>query len=372
MDPWGRILAIALLIHGALLTLSGALLTLAGMGGTGSSGLFRQAPMTDIRILGLGVGILQIVAGLRNLRKRERPLATTALLLGLPTGLFYPRGSFGLLLGGFGLAVLFRREIQTYLKLAPQADGPEKNTGESLDGAQPPPAQETEPAPLAPRVALPSEGRAVRPPRMAAPQAQPRQVASPRQPARPAEGRESGSSGPPAALQKNVGMRGGRKEGQKAFWREGQLLFARHGAVLPSRCIKCNNFTTEPPKKSQFYWHPSGWNFLYLLAPAIYRTVAKAVRHQVDVTFAVCPSCYQKRTVLLVVGYLGMIASLIACLPFVSNDKPAGSLLCVLGFFLFFLMTRAANRRLVPVRIDEAIAQLKGCGEGFLASLDRG
>ena len=128
----------------------------------------------DIIVWGLGAGVLQLVAGLRNLHKSERALAAVALVVGLPTGLMNTWGSFGFLMGAFGLAVLFRREVLAILQPARPAAGPDENTSDSPDVAKP--------APVAPRVAPSSQERVVTPPQTVPAQVQARQVILPRIP----------------------------------------------------------------------------------------------------------------------------------------------------------------------------------------------
>jgi len=176
---------------------------------------------------------------------------------------------------------------------------------------------------------------------------------------------------PHAATKTNATISDGKKTGTKHFWRKGPMLFARHGSILPSRCVKCNHFTTEPLKRQSFYWHPSAWNLLYLFTPIVYRLVAKIVRRQADVTFALCQPCRRKRLIVVSVGYLGILASLFMLMVTLNarDDKPTESLLCVLGFVISFVLMKVVCRRIIPVYIEDSIVRVKGCGKAFLLSL---
>jgi hypothetical protein len=154
-----------------------------------------------------------------------------------------------------------------------------------------------------------------------------------------------------------------------AFWRSGPILMTRHAAVLPARCVKCNAELEAPPKKQRFYWHHQAWFALVLLNAIIYIVVAMIVRRHADVTYGLCALHRQrrKRGIWLSVG--GILLSLALIFFGVTTSQPVLFLIALLGFLMSIVIAIVKSRTLLPVRIDKSGAQLKGCGEAFLASL---
>jgi hypothetical protein len=162
---------------------------------------------------------------------------------------------------------------------------------------------------------------------------------------------------------------GGQYVAPGAFWRSGPILMTRHAAVLPARCVKCNAELEAPLKKQRFYWHHQAWFVLVLLNAIIYIVVALIVRRHADVTYGLCAPHRQrrKRGILLAVG--GLLLSLALIFVGVATSQSALLLIALLGFLMSIVIAVVKGRTLLPVRIDKSGAQLKGCGEAFLASL---
>jgi hypothetical protein len=162
---------------------------------------------------------------------------------------------------------------------------------------------------------------------------------------------------------------GGQYAAPGAFWRSGPILMTRHAAVLPARCVKCNAELEAPLKKQRFYWHHQAWFVLVLLNAIIYIVVALIVRRHADVTYGLCAPHRQrrKRGILLAVG--GLLLSLALIFVGVATSQSALLLIALLGFLMSIVIAVVKGRTLLPVRIDKSGAQLKGCGEAFLASL---
>lgn len=174
---------------------------------------------------------------------------------------------------------------------------------------------------------------------------------------------------PYAAPRSDVNAGGGRASPQGMFWRAGSLLVARHGAVLPPRCVKCNEPADGQPKQQRFYWHHPAWFLLILVNIILYVVVAVLVRRHADVTLGLCQDHRRKRTQGILVTFAG-IGSAVALFAFgIVAAQPimvVASLLVVLATIVVGIVK---TRVLFPVRIDQGGAQLKGCCEAFLAGL---
>jgi hypothetical protein len=162
---------------------------------------------------------------------------------------------------------------------------------------------------------------------------------------------------------------GGPYATPNAFWRSGPILMTRHGAVLPGRCVKCNAEAQESLKKQRFYWHHQAWFALVLANAIIYVVVAMIVRRHADVTYCLCAPHKQQRKRGVFLGVGGILFSLVLIFVGIANNQAALTLIAVLGFLVSIVIAIVKGRTLLPVRIDKAGAQFKGCCEAFLSSL---
>jgi len=121
-------------------------------------------------------------------------------------------------------------------------------------------------------------------------------------------------------------------------------LMTRPGAILPTRCVKCNAEVQEIPKKQRFYWHHQAWFALVLFNAIIYVVVAMIVRRHADVTFGLCTLHRQrrKRGILLAVG--AILLSLALLFVGIAGSLPALILIALLAFLMSIVL--AADSRL--------------------------
>jgi hypothetical protein len=156
---------------------------------------------------------------------------------------------------------------------------------------------------------------------------------------------------------------------QGMFWRSGPLLMARDGTVLPARCVKCNGQVHEPLKRHRFYWHHPAFFALLLLNAIIYIIVALIVRRRAEVTFGLCPAHRRKRNQGILIGVGGVVASIALIVGGAVLNTPVLSLVAIFALVISIIVAISMGRPLLPARIDKSSAQLKGCGEAFLAGL---
>jgi hypothetical protein len=175
----------------------------------------------------------------------------------------------------------------------------------------------------------------------------------------------------PYAPPKSAELEEGRRyDHANVAWRDGKLLMVRKDAVLPDRCLKCN----EPAEGYQFKRALSWAHPLYavlILSPIIYVVVYLIVRRQGKVTVGVCPLHRKKRTRAILVGWLIALAGIgsffVAAV--VPNNLVGASV--VIGFVLILagLIGGAfGSRILIPQRIDKHFIWLNKVSPVYLMS----
>lgn len=163
----------------------------------------------------------------------------------------------------------------------------------------------------------------------------------------------------------------GNPSPQNTYWRSGALLMARNGAVLPPRCVKCNAEAAAPMKKQRFYWHHPAWFAFVLINVFVYLIVALIVRRSCYVSYGLCQIHKQKRIRGILIGLGGVVLAALLTAAAVMASRAELVLVAILLFVGSLVVSVVLGRTLMPVRIDRSAAQLKGCGEAFLATLPR-
>lgn len=156
--------------------------------------------------------------------------------------------------------------------------------------------------------------------------------------------------------------------GSKGVWRDGKDLVTVQGALLPSRCVKCNAPGT-PGKPVQLWWHHGGYYLFVFLSPIIYIIVALIARNGAVVSPALCEEHKKRRTQANLIGWLGSIGSIFLCLFFASVGQGVLALMSVAGFITCVVIAMSRGRVVTAKRINKVHVRMGGCGEEFLDSL---
>lgn len=183
-------------------------------------------------------------------------------------------------------------------------------------------------------------------------------------------GRVSGAVPPPlpgGALDYRAG--GGGIDG--AAWQALGRLCACDQAILPARCVKCNGEAEVRMKRKQFTWAPP---LVYLgllggLLPCL--ILVLVLQKKATITYGLC-GVHRRRHFNKVWISLGCVALAIACFAGAGMYDDAAAGLIILGFVVLLGMLiylAIAGPVLKPARIDQGVAEFKGCGADFLASL---
>jgi len=172
----------------------------------------------------------------------------------------------------------------------------------------------------------------------------------------------------PAFFQK---LREGVAVGSAAgLWRDGKVLVMRHDAVLPDRCVKCNQPAHGYRLKRNLSWH-TPWLYLLLLAAwLIYLIVALIVSKRARIQIGLCPRhrSIRKRDIMIT---LLLFVSSLGSFIIAGNMTPAWPY--VLAGFAGLLASLIYGVVRVPMvqpkRIDNELVRLSGASKDFLAEL---
>jgi hypothetical protein len=116
------------------------------------------------------------------------------------------------------------------------------------------------------------------------------------------------------------------------------------------------------------YWHPP-WVWLTFLAGAlIYVVVALVVRKSATVHVGLCEKHRSRRRMGMLVGWLGVLATIATCSVGMEHEPAAAAGLGFLGFIVFLIVGIVLAQAVQPKKIDELYAWVK-CGRPFVDSL---
>ena len=151
--------------------------------------------------------------------------------------------------------------------------------------------------------------------------------------------------------------------GSGEYRRDGKDVVLRPGSALPPRCVKCNEPAILPMKARKVYWHHWGWYLLVFANIVIYVVVALIIRRKAEVTYGVCAGHRLRRRAFIAIGVVGVTLGALLIGP---------SPVLAITMILACLLAGVVGSRLVhATRVTKEEVRLAGCGEAFLASLER-
>jgi hypothetical protein len=125
-----------------------------------------------------------------------------------------------------------------------------------------------------------------------------------------------------------------------AVWRDGPTLVMQPGAVLPDRCVKCNELAAPPTRTRKLYWHHWSIYLIILLNVVIYVIVAMIVRKRATVAPGLCARHKRRRALFIAAGWIAIAAGLVAMLA--SRGEP-GWILAAIVFMLAAIVAAARH-----------------------------
>ena len=156
-------------------------------------------------------------------------------------------------------------------------------------------------------------------------------------------------------------------------WREGRRLVTTTKAVLPRRCVKCNQEADGKYRQRKFYWYPQWVLLLILINILVLAIVALILRKSASVTFGLCRQHQRRRVRLMIATWLLSLAGIASFIigPLVGSEQRqdwmigaglVGGLLLIIAA----IVTGSLAKPMVPTKIDKLHAWFKGCGPDFL------
>ncbi len=156
---------------------------------------------------------------------------------------------------------------------------------------------------------------------------------------------------------------------QRMIWRSGKKLIMNRDAILPPRCIKCNEPAEHNSVTRKLYWVPGAYYLLILLNLLIFLVVAMVVRKKAEVTYCICDRHRAKyRNLNWAAGGL-FLASLGLFFWGASEIGNSGGMLILVGVISLLaslLIAAFSGRVIYASRIDNDKLTLGGAGPEFL------
>lgn len=153
--------------------------------------------------------------------------------------------------------------------------------------------------------------------------------------------------------------------GLPTIWRDKSVLVMTKEALLPNRCVKCNEPTGERLKRKLTWHHPAIY-LTVLISILVYVVVALVVRKSATVNVGLCEDHLStRRRNLMITWILGIAAVL--CFPIAGMLEDVTfvfvGILLILATAIFGTVTL---RVVVPTRIDNDYVWLKGINADYL------
>jgi len=153
---------------------------------------------------------------------------------------------------------------------------------------------------------------------------------------------------------------------QGGVWQEGRILVAAQNAVLPNRCVKCNDVAADKLKRT-FYWHPPAWYLLILINIIVYAIVAAIIRKKAILEVGLCDRHRSRRMIGLILSGLIPFIAFGGCV--VSGASEGWMAFGWVSFLLALVCLVVANVLPRAIYIDEHLTRLKGVNADYLAQL---
>ncbi len=156
-----------------------------------------------------------------------------------------------------------------------------------------------------------------------------------------------------------------------SLWRDGNALLMLKDAVLPPRCVKCNE-PTDYKLRRTLYWHPWWIYVLVPLAVLVYMIVALLVRHTAKVKVGLCGRHRSRRRWTIFASWMGALAGIgLMTAPGWASNQVA-SWLAIAGIVLLVaaaIVGTEGTRFISARRIDSRYVWLGGVCPEYLRDL---
>ena len=153
--------------------------------------------------------------------------------------------------------------------------------------------------------------------------------------------------------------------GLQTIWRDNSTLVMTKEALLPDRCIKCNEPTGERLKR-KLTWHHPALYLTILISILVYAILAMVIRKTATVNVGFCEDHLSTRRRYLAITWILGIAGVL-CLPLAAMlDDATPVFVGLLLLFVTAIYGIVTLRVVVPSRIDQHFVWLKGINSDYL------
>lgn len=151
------------------------------------------------------------------------------------------------------------------------------------------------------------------------------------------------------------------------IWRDNATLVMVKEALLPNRCVKCNEPAQSVRVRRRLSWHHPVLYLLIFVALIVYAILAAVLSKRAIVYIGLCPDHFQRRRTNLIVGLVLLVIGLIGAIIAFANEYPMIGLVG-LAVFLFAMVWLIVVSRIVTVKkIDDRLIWLNGINSSYLA-----
>jgi hypothetical protein len=186
----------------------------------------------------------------------------------------------------------------------------------------------------------------------------------------PMEGQIHGSNSvpwaPAYAIPQSGTVRMNPQSQTHGIWRKDSILVFQKFALLPDRCIKCNQPTGGLRVNKKVSWHNPWLALLIFAGFLVYAVVALVVRKSASLSLGFCEFHKSQRTKMLVAGWLLFILSLVVFVAAIAAEQAP---LAYMGVALLLAAVVAATMggRFIQVKkIDSDYVWLKAIHPQYL------
>jgi hypothetical protein len=156
-----------------------------------------------------------------------------------------------------------------------------------------------------------------------------------------------------------------------AAWRDRKYLKVRKDAVLPDRCLKCNEPAEGYQFKRSLTWASPYWAVLILCGVLVYIVVYVVICRRGKVTVGVCPHHRRKRQRAILAGWLTAMAGIVSMIAAGIVPDQITPIAVIAGIILLSVGLVGGlfgSRILVPARIDKHFIWLSNISPAYLAA----
>lgn len=153
--------------------------------------------------------------------------------------------------------------------------------------------------------------------------------------------------------------------GLQTIWRDKSVLVMTKEALLPNRCVKCNEPTGERLKRKLTWHHPLIY-LTILISILVYAVIAMVLRKTATDNLGFCEEHLNaRRRNLAITWFVGIVAVL--CFPLAAMFED-GRMVAIGGLLLLAtaIYGIVTLRVVIPTKIDEHFVWLKGINPDYL------